>query len=380
MPRTIFVQIHALTDYTAVLLNADESGLSKTLPYGGTIRIRISSQCLKRHWRKHKGRYSLMDIAPDPVRTKELAELGILQAVKDRNPDLNLSDDARTEVIKALNNGLYGKEGNNQVMLFGNVEVEYLAGRVAEALKGQPDAAEAGRLVGAIFDRSSADNFHAFRNAAVMPAGVIGAAWGRVDTADHDANIRGAVSVSHAITTHAEEKEPDFFTTMDDLNRNQGAGYLGYGNEINSGIYYVYVCVEVPALVARTTPTDAENWMDADRTVTAEISARLAGLVATVSPGARSSGTAPMSYAGGLLVEIGERQPRKLTSAFRQATEPQMEDAKAKLTQAVGECDRRYGEHESRRWLGFGPEGHEENSLDEIVDWIRQSVLDGEAA
>ena len=48
MPQPRFLQIHTLSPYTAALLNRDDSGLAKRLPYGGALRTRISSQCLKR--------------------------------------------------------------------------------------------------------------------------------------------------------------------------------------------------------------------------------------------------------------------------------------------------------------------------------------------
>ena len=50
-----FVQIHYLTAYPASLLNRDDAGMAKRLPYGGTSRVRVSSQCLKRHWRTAEG-------------------------------------------------------------------------------------------------------------------------------------------------------------------------------------------------------------------------------------------------------------------------------------------------------------------------------------
>ena len=81
MPTPRFIQIHALQHYTGTLLNRDDSGLAKTMPYGGVPRTRISSQCLKRHWRKAEGEYALTSIAPDPVRTKELADLAIMKHV-----------------------------------------------------------------------------------------------------------------------------------------------------------------------------------------------------------------------------------------------------------------------------------------------------------
>ena len=49
-----FLQIHTLHSYPAALLNRDDSGLAKRMPFGGAVRTRISSQCLKRHWRVAK--------------------------------------------------------------------------------------------------------------------------------------------------------------------------------------------------------------------------------------------------------------------------------------------------------------------------------------
>jgi len=37
-----FVQIHTLHSYPAALLNRDDSGLAKRIPYGGVVRTRIS--------------------------------------------------------------------------------------------------------------------------------------------------------------------------------------------------------------------------------------------------------------------------------------------------------------------------------------------------
>ena len=54
-----FLQIHTLTSYPAALLNRDDAGFAKRIPFGGSTRTRISSQCLKRHWRTFKGEYSL---------------------------------------------------------------------------------------------------------------------------------------------------------------------------------------------------------------------------------------------------------------------------------------------------------------------------------
>jgi CRISPR system Cascade subunit CasC len=50
-----FLQIHTLHSYPGALLNRDDTGQAKRLPYGGVLRTRISSQCLKWHWRYPDG-------------------------------------------------------------------------------------------------------------------------------------------------------------------------------------------------------------------------------------------------------------------------------------------------------------------------------------
>jgi len=69
MLNPLFLQIHALTSYPAALLNRDDVGFAKRIPFGGATRTRISSQCLKRHWRTFQGEHSLgaLHEGSDPV-------------------------------------------------------------------------------------------------------------------------------------------------------------------------------------------------------------------------------------------------------------------------------------------------------------------------
>ena len=46
-----FIQLHILTSYPPANLNRDDLGRPKTAVMGGTQRLRISSQSLKRAWR-----------------------------------------------------------------------------------------------------------------------------------------------------------------------------------------------------------------------------------------------------------------------------------------------------------------------------------------
>ena len=105
-----FLQIHTLHSYTAALLNRDDSGLAKRLPYGDTLRTRISSQCLKRHWRMaDKDPHSLhaIDGADLAYRSRELVTQKVIEPLRDRHAD---------EIVDALEpafqKAVYGEKKN----------------------------------------------------------------------------------------------------------------------------------------------------------------------------------------------------------------------------------------------------------------------------
>ena len=50
-----FLQLHFLTAYAPSNLNRDDLGRPKTAFFGGTQRLRVSSQSLKRAWRTSEG-------------------------------------------------------------------------------------------------------------------------------------------------------------------------------------------------------------------------------------------------------------------------------------------------------------------------------------
>jgi CRISPR system Cascade subunit CasC len=47
-----FIQLHSLTSYPPSNLNRDDLGRPKTAVMGGSQRLRVSSQSLKRAWRE----------------------------------------------------------------------------------------------------------------------------------------------------------------------------------------------------------------------------------------------------------------------------------------------------------------------------------------
>ena len=81
-----FLQIHTLSPYTGALLNRDASGLAKRLPYGGVLRTRVSSQCLKRHWRIAEDPHALrkIDGVTAALRSRELVTKKVIEPLRGR--------------------------------------------------------------------------------------------------------------------------------------------------------------------------------------------------------------------------------------------------------------------------------------------------------
>ena len=132
MPTPRFLQIHTLHSYPAALLNRDDSELAKRMPFGGAVRTRISSQCLKRHWRVAQDEFSLhgIDGSTSALRSRNIVERKVIQALKDAG---NYGEDVLDAVGEAFNRGVYGGSGTTergrQPLLLGLPEVEHLRER-----------------------------------------------------------------------------------------------------------------------------------------------------------------------------------------------------------------------------------------------------------
>lgn len=383
-----FLQIHTLHSYPAALLNRDDSGLAKRMPFGDAVRTRISSQCLKRHWRAAEDEFSLTNIEPDAVRSRNVVEREVMKPLREAG---EISDDVLTVVESTFNIGVYGSKGDKetgrQPLLLGLPEVEYLREKAAVicAEHGE-DAKAAGEAATALFNtrRGEGANFAAFRDSAQLPGGLVGALFGRMVTSDPAANIDAAVHVAHAFTVHREESESDYFSVVDDLQRKDedaGAAHIG-DMELTAGLFYGYVVVDVPGLVSNLTGCDTSAWESADRDLAGKVVDHLVHLIATVSPGAKRGSTAPYSCADLMLIEAGTRQPRSLANAFRNPVKAQVADATDALSQYLDKLDMAYGAKETRRMMSVEDcdiPNAEHLCLDDLAAWASQTVLNGEA-
>ena len=237
-----FLQIHTLHSYPAALLNRDDSGLAKRMPFGGAVRTRISSQCLKRHWRVAEDEFAIHSIpgAEGAVRSRNVVERRVMQQLREVE---GVAEDVVNVLATSFTVGVYGDKAKpgegeadkntRQPLLLGFPEVEYLREKAAEICAANPNDASAAKTAAeALFSQRQGEgaNFRAFREAARLPGGLEGALFGRMVTSDPGANIDAAVHVAHAFTVHREESESDYFSVVDDLQRDDedaGAAHIG---------------------------------------------------------------------------------------------------------------------------------------------------------
>ncbi|SIR19043.1 CRISPR-associated protein, Cse4 family [Rhizobium sp. RU20A] len=366
-----FLQIHTLHAYTAALLNRDDTGQAKRLVYGGTTRTRISSQSLKRHWRlAEKDPHSLQTLAGyvDSFRSRELVTEKVIRPLRGRYAD---------EIVNALEPAfqrlVYGKSGDKgkqsrQTLLLGAPELAFLAAG-AEAIAAAAGDAKAAEK--AVDEWAKDKTFKAMSENSKLPGGLTAALFGRMVTSDPEANIDAPVHVAHAFTVHPAESEDDYFTAVDDLKREEDANGADtiQETELTSGLYYGYVVIDLPGLI--------QNCGE-DRELAGRVVHNLLYLIAEVSPGAKLGSTAPYGRAELLLVEAGDRQPRSLAAAFREALPHSFPVALNALAAQLKAFDQAYATGEDRQHLctrGALPD-MTPASLADLATWAAKTVKD----
>jgi CRISPR system Cascade subunit CasC len=333
-----FIQLHILTSYPASNLNRDDMGRPKTVNMGRAQRLRVSSQSLKRAWRtsdafeaalhgalgtrtKELGErvfraltqgVTFQEAMDDPAATGELSTLkekpaseiakaiaavfGKLKSAKEAEQEAKdetaeeLTPDAKAE-----------KETIKRQAFLRQMHIEQLAHVAPPELAAVGELVEQLRKTGKTPSGEDLDLLRRDTNAADI------AMFGRMLAAAKRYNIDAAVQVAHAFTVHPAGVEDDFFTAVDDLNKDEpGAAHMGVF-EYGAGLYYLYVCINRDLLV--------EN-LSGDRELADKALRALAEAALKVSPTGKQNSFASRANASYCLAERSEEQPRSLSVAF----------------------------------------------------------------
>ncbi|MEZ4471473.1 MAG: type I-E CRISPR-associated protein Cas7/Cse4/CasC [bacterium] len=392
-----FVQIHTLTAFPASLLNRDDAGYAKRLPFGGSPRIRISSQCLKRHWRTSNGPHALDGLAGsvDTVRSRYAFDIKIRQpletdgvpaelaeaiAAKLQELFIGMSNAKKAEKAKKGDEAAEASDDDKkikvqtpQVVILGQPELDYALSLAREiAARDDVTAKNVAKEIDKLNKGDLKKNLEALR----LATGLNAALFGRMVTGDVLAHMDAAVHVAHAFTVHAEDAEPDYFSAVDDLaalaRDDHGSGHINTA-ELTTGLFYSYVVVDVPLLKAN---------LGGDAELAAGVVERLVHLITTESPGAKKGSTAPYARASMVLAELGDEQPRTLANAFFSPVAKQgdvMANAFRALKGHLGELDAMYGAGEARKYAAIDGQGllaglGERGTVPEVAGWLGQAV------
>lgn len=290
-----FIQLHLLTAYPPSNLNRDDLGRPKTALVGGTERLRVSSQSLKRAWRES----DLFEEA-----------MGEWTGIRTKRFGHNVYNHLLAKGVKEKD---AEKWAEKIVSKFGKVEShKNFKAYISQLVHIAPEEQQAAL---ALADQIAAENREPTDDEVKLlrkrPKSVDIAMFGRMLADDPEKNVEAAVQVAHAITVNPVKIEDDFFTAVDDLNKHDqdaGAAHMGESG-FGSGIFYLYLCINKTQLV--------DNLQDealANQAIQA-----LVETAAKVSPMGKQNSFASRAYTSYLLAEKGTQQPRSLSVAFLKA-------------------------------------------------------------
>lgn len=334
MPNGDMVQIHMLTAYPAALLNRDDAGLAKRIPFGGAVRTRVSSQCLKKHWRDAPDVKTMGEMADRSVRIYEQKIVRPLVSGHNATEAEALaiarylmSNTVDTKPVKG--DGDVETARSSQLLVLSQAETRFLTAKAVEilqALRDSGNTATDAKQLERVFPLDERAKKELKKQLKQLPASIDTALFGRMVTSDLFARVDAAVSVAHAFTTHEEASETDYFTAVDTLKDegdDPGAGLIN-DTELTTGVFYTYAVIDMNQL---------RDNLGAESDNAEQLGGTLVRVMATVSPGAKRGSTAPYAYAEMVLLERGGQQPRTLANAF---LKPMKENGVALMPESVG--------------------------------------------
>lgn len=320
----MLIEVHMLKNYPATNLNRDETGSPKTCLFGGYTRGRISSQCLKRSWRKSEILSGEIGEENLGIRTRKFPQL-VCEALA----EMGVSEDVLKEIQPKIS-GFGNKEGKEnkdgsmtaQVMFFAPQDIRAVAETIKEILDNCEDSKAVKKL-------KAKELQTAVKDTAVRPVTLDIALFGRMVTSNAFRDVEASMQVAHAISTNKVALESDYFTAMDDLlsgdtMEESGSAMIG-DTDYNSSCYYIYASIDTDAL--KDNLKYAEN---APELIQKAIPALLRAMAMT-NPSGKQNSFAGHTLPSAMMVEVKQDKiPVNLVNAFAEPVRPTM---KADLVQ-----------------------------------------------
>lgn len=381
----MLIQIHILQNYQPSNLNRDDTGSPKDAVFGGVLRGRISSQCLKRSIRKSQtfdqafGQNGLLG-----ERTKQLplliqqeltalgAEEKVVQEIVARVPEIGRESKKRTEATD--------EEEDTEVMESGDEPMGETAQLIFIDRKNE--ARPLAEKLLQVYNKLGAQKWSDAKKTKISdiikelgeraPRSVDIAMFGRMTTSQAFRDVHASVQVTHALSTNALKQEFDYYTAMDDLQPDSEPGADMIGDiEFNSCTYYKYVNVHWDGLV---------NNLGGDKEVARQAVVALLQAAATAHPTGKQNSFAAFNPPDFILLEVSERNlPISYANAFLKpvrgtSDETLMDNSIHALSGYAGRLSRAYNLAPDRAHLAVNDQAFLDSSaqpsLDELSTWL----------
>lgn len=326
------IEIHTLQNFVPSNLNRDDTGAPKDTLFGGTRRARVSSQCLKRAVRQHfKELVEQTALASEDValRTKRVLDALTQSLVEKGRDEAEAAQKARL-ALAAMELSVK-EDGKSEYLLFlGKREISNIASIITEkwdSISASKTALVEGKKPGKAKKEAAQSADPRLKEALdkVFNGGkaLDVALFGRMLADMPEKNQNAACQVAHAISTHAVDREFDFYTAVDDLKPedNTGADMMGTV-EFNSACFYRYAVVDWEKL--------SENLQNDRELASKGLRAFLEGFVVAEPTGKQNTFAAhnPPEF-----VAVSVRRntaPRNLANAFETAVRVRKDESLTK--------------------------------------------------
>lgn len=334
----MLIEIHAIQNHSPANLNRDDLGAPKTCYFGGVLRSRISSQCIKRSIRMSEEFKQLLG----GVRTRRLAEEIAKKVtgkdVKKRAENILKACGFEPKKIKKQSEKDEQENADKSKMLVYTTKeaIEEMA-RLLQNDTGKTDdkklAEEFGRLISekvAVPDMALSGR--------MLETGVL-----------KDTTVEAALQVAHAISTHEARPEVDYYVAADDIpGEDAGAGYVDEAM-FASACFYKYFAIHWETLVGNLKGYGEDHEKLAAHTVGAFIRG-----AALVNPTGKQNSFAAHNPPDGMLIET-KNTPISYANAFAmpvtQGKRDIVSQSIAQLAQYIHDMDAGYGMPTKRFWF-----------------------------
>ena len=335
------VELHIIQNFAPSCLNRDDTNAPKDCEFGGFRRARISSQCIKRTIRTSPIFKEMLQ-GHLGFRTKLLVKL-----LSDNLKEAKMDPGEIERVVPKFVEQYCGldEENKTKVLLYlGQDEVERIASAlkenwaqlVATVAEGEARGDETKR------GKKKEENQNPFvvlarevaKNAVGATKAVDIALFGRMVAESPTENIDAACQVAHAISTHRVNMEMDFYTAVDDISNETGAGMMGTV-EFNSACFYRYSLLDLNQLVKNL-------YGDRDLALRA-VEAFLKASIEAIPTGKQTSMAAqnPPSFILTVVRESGA--PQSLANAFERPVIPALGEDRGLVVQSIERLDHYWG-------------------------------------